>query len=109
MNASIVPPLAPAELRAKPFLYQMLPGQFFRLHGTVAIPQGVEHPRSVTHGVLAILTHHGQPVVDTRLMWCVVVAAHPEDGQVGEFVGLPRDARVDRLHVVSPLQMACEH
>lgn len=110
MNASFVPPpLAPAELRAKPYLYQMLRGQLFRLHGSAVAPAGVTYPPSVCHGILAVLTHHGMPVVDTRLIWCVVIATLPEHGEVGEFVGLPRDARVDRLHVVSPLQMACEH
>lgn len=109
MNASFETPLAPPELRAKPFLYQMRPGQLFRLHDPVATPHGVQHPRSVTHGILAIMTNHGHPVVDSRLIWCVVIAAHPNDGDAGEFVGLPRDTRVDRLHMVGPLQLASEH
>lgn len=103
-NASSVPPAA-KQARPATRLYQMLPGLLFR----AAAGSGDSVPAVARRGVLALLTHGGAAVSDNTKIWCAVISAEPHDGLPGEFIGLPRDTPVERLHVLGTLRLACEH
>ena len=96
-------PLVPTAHRAKPRLFELRAGTFFR----AASSEGLPH---VAHrGVLTLLSHGCSTVSDDTRIWCVVIGAEPVDGVPGEMIGLPRDTPVERLHVISPIHLACEH
>lgn len=102
-------PLAPAQYLAKPRLYRMRAGQMFRVHHLYPSAPGDDMPRAARLGVLALLTHAGEPISDSTRIWCVVIGANVGDGTPGEFFGLPRDTVVERLHLAAPINLAGEH
>lgn len=106
MNAQLQTPLLPPQRRARPHLYQMRPGMLFRVPPECC---DVKLPHVAHLGVLALLSHGTEMVSDSTRIWCVVIGAEPADGVPGEIIGLPRDVQVERLHVVGPMALACEH
>lgn len=107
MKAEVCQPIAPETYRPKPRLYQMQPGHLFFFRPTNGAELGL--PDAAVHGVLTLLSRNGEVVADSQKIWCVVVAVQPDYGVAGEFIGLPREALVERVRVVTGLGLAREH